>query len=864
MEGQDAKKKKTEEAFQKWLSLLKGGDTPETIQFLADQDVDVRAGLEEMLGQYKNLVKETKAANIEGGGHVEIADAPSGEKILGDFRLLRELGRGGVGVVWEAEQVSLGRRVALKLLAPHFGNNPLFIERFQMEAEVGSQISHSSVIQTLSVGEASGTHFIAQELVSGGKNLADEISFLRGKSELGENRYREVAEFFRKVAEGLAAAHGLDVVHRDLKPSNILLTDAGDPKVADFGLAKIKDELDFEDSDTEQIVGTPYYMSPEQAASSKIGVDHRTDIFSLGATLYEALTFQRAFEGDTGPQVLERILMEDPPDPDDVRAGIPSELSLICMKALEKNRKRRYQTMADFGADLERFLKDEPIKARKPGLHIRAAKWSRRHPVLSVSGSIAVASFCVISWLLAGNVSARVAAETAKQKAAGAAAVAVEGKEKREEVVDFLVGLFQSEKETVSAEEVLERGERRLKESLAEQPVLRARLLRTLGEVHKNLGRYETSEPFLKEALVILEEHLAPKSEDALDCLHSLGALMIDLDKISEGRAFLERSVAGKLEVLGEESPSTLFTQSILADALRKNLKWAEAEALGRQTLERQRRVLGLVDEDTIGTMLGLAETLVKRERVNEAEDLVRQSLGELKSLVGLDHPLALLASHNLGSILYSQQRLDIARDVFIETLEGRRRIYPPDHSYVTTTANNLAAVHFGLGEYGKAESIWRERLPSLRKMFSDSHQMVVVCRVNLSWAALMAGRFVEAEKEFRALAEEFTAEEFPEYHINAVEGLARVAAVKKDWLRVEALFRQTIPLREDHLGGPQHSQVARASLADALFMQKKLHEAEDIARKLVGETASSDPYLESRQALLKKIRQALNSEKMQ
>ena len=173
---------------------------------------------------------------------------------------------------------------------------------------------HANIVQIHEAGVSEGRHFIAMEYLP---HTLDEVLKRRGRL-----RFLDAVNLIANVAGALQAAHKANIIHRDLKPQNILLTDAGVPKVADFGLAKIKDELDFEDSDTEQIVGTPYYMSPEQAVSSKIGVDLRTDIFSLGATLYEALTLQRAFEGDTGPQVLERILMEDPPDPDDVRGAL--------------------------------------------------------------------------------------------------------------------------------------------------------------------------------------------------------------------------------------------------------------------------------------------------------------------------------------------------------------------------------------------------------------------------------------------------------------------------------------------------------------------------------------------------------------
>jgi len=181
--------------------------------------------------------------------------------------------------------------------------------------------------------------------------------------------------------------------------------------VTDFGLAKIEDALAL--SRTGEFAGTPYYMSPEQAASRRIGIDYRTDIFSLGVTLYEALTFTRAFDGDTSQQVLKKILLDDPTDPRKLRARIPRDLSVICLKALEKKPENRYQAMADFSDDLRRYLKDEPIMAKPPGPITRTLKWTRRHPVISVAGTVAALAFVAVSVLLWHAVEAKKATAAA-------------------------------------------------------------------------------------------------------------------------------------------------------------------------------------------------------------------------------------------------------------------------------------------------------------------------------------------------------------------------------------------------------------------------------------------------------------------
>jgi hypothetical protein len=280
--------------------------------------------------------------------------------VFGDYRLIQELGRGGMGVVFEAEQTSLSRRVALKLLSPHHNLSPTAQERFRREAEAGARLRHPGIVTVHAVGEESGVHYIAQELVPAGYSLGDLLAQDPRNPDSKLLTFPEVAELFARIADALQAAHEAGVIHRDIKPSNILLDEARNPKVADFGLAKVVDQLAL--SRSGDLAGTPFYRSPEQARSNK-DIDHRTDLFSLGASLYEALTHRRAFEGDTGQLVLQKILDEDPVDPRRIRSQLPVDLSVICLKCLEKRPQERYSSMAEFADDLRRFLRHEPIAA---------------------------------------------------------------------------------------------------------------------------------------------------------------------------------------------------------------------------------------------------------------------------------------------------------------------------------------------------------------------------------------------------------------------------------------------------------------------------------------------------------------------
>ena len=297
--------------------------------------------------------------------------------ILGEFTLIQRLGRGGMGEVWEAQQEGLERRVALKLLLPERVNQKS-LDFFAREARAGGRLAHPGIISVFGIGESEGLHWISMELIEGACDLKRSLEGVRGEAELPEDYYQQVTGFVAQVADALGAAHAADVIHRDLKPGNIMVTEDERAKVADFGLAKLVDENSL--SVAGEVAGTYFYMSPEQVATKRAGLDHRTDIFSLGVVLYEMLTLVRPFEGDTTEQVAQKILWEDAPSPIEIRSKVPLDLAVICNKAMEKDPGRRYGTMAELAADLRRYLADEPILARPLGAAARLQKWVRRNP----------------------------------------------------------------------------------------------------------------------------------------------------------------------------------------------------------------------------------------------------------------------------------------------------------------------------------------------------------------------------------------------------------------------------------------------------------------------------------------------------
>ncbi|KAA3611835.1 MAG: hypothetical protein DWQ01_07050 [Planctomycetota bacterium] len=370
-----------------YLELRRTGASPEESTFLEGVPEDMREDLADLLRDQEFFDWQL------GKG---IPGLQPGD-VLGDFRLQREIGSGGMSVVWEAEQISLGRKVALKFLAPPVANLR-WLTRLQREARAGARLAHPGIVQIHSVGTERGCHFLVQELVPGERNLAKSLAQRRSVSRPTWPDFRRIAGFFLELAETMEFAHQAGVIHRDIKPSNILIAPSGKPKISDFGLAMLSGDPSV--TGTGEFLGTPYYVSPEQAMYKRVPIDARTDIFSLGVTFFEALTLQRAFDGDSIPQVLDRILHFDPPDPRRLRSQIPRDLAVICMKAMEKNPDRRYRSMKALAEDLRCYLADLPISAQPISRLRMAGKWLRRHPIISYSGAIASVSFLAILILL--------------------------------------------------------------------------------------------------------------------------------------------------------------------------------------------------------------------------------------------------------------------------------------------------------------------------------------------------------------------------------------------------------------------------------------------------------------------------------
>lgn len=408
--------------LEEYVQLLRSGQRPDRAEFLAryPEIAEPLSGCLDAL----DLVRSAAGDFARSGSCGSALEAATPPTMLGEFRIVREVGRGGMGVVYEAEQLPLGRRVALKVLPSAASLDPRQRQRFQIEAQAAALLHHEHIVPVFGIGFDQGVHYYAMQFIDG-RPLTEIIRELRpvsprethmesgptvpapgsttttggfpparsaGSSATQWRDCRAVTRLGIQAALALEHAHDIGVIHRDIKPSNLLIDARGHLWVADFGLARLPHE-DHDLTRTGDLVGTLRYMSPEQVSGERGEVDPRVDVYALGVTLYELLTLQPAFDARDRQELLRRILHDDPIAPRRINPSIPRDLETIVLKAISKEPWARYGSARALADDLRRFLDDQTILARRPGLMDRAVKWTRRHR----AGVVAAASALVLT-----------------------------------------------------------------------------------------------------------------------------------------------------------------------------------------------------------------------------------------------------------------------------------------------------------------------------------------------------------------------------------------------------------------------------------------------------------------------------------
>jgi serine/threonine protein kinase len=588
-------------------------------------------------------VRELLAAHNESKGPLDVRPPGLGATVnegpvteaagtvIGPYKLLEQIGEGGFGVVFMAEQQEpIRRKVALKVLKPGMDSKQV-IARFEAERQALALMDHPNIAKVLEAGQTgSGRPYFVMDLVKG-----LPITAYCDQRQLTT---RERLELFLHVCLAVQHAHQKGIIHRDLKPSNVLVTQQDGAllaKVIDFGIAKavgqqLTDKTLF--TGFAQLIGSPLYMSPEQAALSNVDVDTRSDIYSLGVVLYELLTGTTPFDKDrfqgTSYEEMRRIIREEEPprpstristlgqaattiseqrktDPRRLSQLFRGELDWIVMKCLEKDRNRRYETASALAADVQRYLQDEPVQACPPSVFYRCRKFARRNRVvMAITG-------CVLAALAIGSGLATWQwrlAESRRLQADKSAAIA---QAINQFFVKDLLGAASPEEalgKKLTVEEVLDKAAKKVGSAFPNQPEVEASVRMAIAETYVNLGLYSKAEPHVHNALELRAGTLGDEHPDTLDCVDLMGTVLAWQERQAGAEVLLREALVTARRALGDEHPSTLSLLRTHARVLSELGRFPEAEAIARQYLAAQRSIRGPKDEETLLAMQSLSE----------------------------------------------------------------------------------------------------------------------------------------------------------------------------------------------------------------------------------------------------------------
>ncbi len=751
---------------------------------------------------------------------------------VGPYRIVKQLPEGGMGMVYIAEQSApIHRRVALKVIKPGMDTKQT-LARFETEREALALMNHPNVARVLDAGATEkGRPFFVMEYVEG-----QPITNYCDAQRLNlPDRLR----LFIEVCQAVQHAHQKGIIHRDIKPSNVLVTEVDGkptPKVIDFGIAKATQQRLTERTfftEKGQFIGTPGYMSPEQAEMTGVDIDTRSDVYSLGALLYELLIGVPPFENkifrEASLAEIQRIIREvDPPKPstrvgtlDDgsARAAenrnaeprtltrtIRGDLDWIVMKCLEKDRTRRYAAANDMVLEIQRFLINEPVDAGPPSATYRFRKFARRNKVpLGVATLVFVvllgaAVFSTRQYLTAD--AARRGEAEAREDAEKDRDAAETARDEAEQVTKFLTDTLAAadpfkQGKDVTVREVLDQASEKIGERFAGKPLVEACLKSTVGLTYHALGDDDRAESHLADAVVIYRRILGEHDPRTRLATNMLSVVMGNRGNYGASEALFRSTLEIQRRVLGEENPNTLDSMNDLAIALWPQGRYTEAEELHRKALEIQRRVLGEEHPDTLNSMNYLALVLGRQGRYTEAEELYRKTLEIDNSVLGERHMSTLALINNLAINLGAQGRYSEAEELHRKTLEIQRRTLGEENPDTLMTMFTLANVLNDEGRYPEAEELHRKTLEIRRRVLGDEHPFTLMSMKNLSEVLALEGRYSEAEELLRKALEirrRVLGKEHP-HTLGSMWNLADLLLDKSQYIEAEELAGEALAI---------------------------------------------------------------------
>jgi serine/threonine protein kinase len=802
------------------------------------------------------------------------APALHGRPSLPGYEILREVHRGGQGVVYQAIQQSTGRTVAVKVLreGPFAGGSDRL--RFEREVSILAQLKHRSIIGILDRGDAAGNHYLVMDFVEG-----RPLDRHARECNLSLN---ERLELFARVCDAVSAAHLRGVIHRDLKPGNILVDAAGDPWILDFGLAKSSEDdsnLAQTATRTGQFVGSLAWAAPEQAMGLLTEVDIRSDVYSLGVMLYQLMTDRLPYStvGDLA-QALTNIRSAEPIRPSTLSPEIDDDLETIVLKCLAKEPARRYQSVGELARDVRHRLNNEPVEAKRDSGWYVLSKTIQKYKV----GVAVAAAFVVLSTASAIALSVLYSRSRTLVKDLETSSVKTRTEaEKSRQIAQFAQGMLSGIDPATAGDmdkklmhKVLDDAAARVESELSDTPEVEAAIRLTIGDTYRVLGEYAAAEPHVARALELRRQVLGNESEDTLKAMavaasvsrfagryetaeqlyrewyetsrrvlgeeypgtltamNNLSTLYQNTGRSQEAESLLSRALEVQRRSLGDEHASTLITRANLGDVYRSLRRYDEAEAILKQVLEAQRRLFGREHPDTLVTLNTLVRVYNQSGRPADAEPLCRELLKARRRVLGNEHPLTLNATNELGYLYLNQSRLDDAEPLFANAIEIQRHTLGEEHADTLASRLNLARVMFERRQLSRAEELLSPTLAGLRRTLGELHPHTLSAANGLGMIYTAMARPADAERIYRELLTiHRSAQPADEMQVSTGIGqLLPTLLVQGKYVEAETLTRECLEIRQRLLPPEDPRQFSGMSmLGEAIAGQSRFAEAEPL-----------------------------------
>lgn len=786
---------------------------------------------------------------------------------IGNFTIMRVLGQGGMGTVYEARQESPRRPVALKIIRAGF-LSPQMLRRFGQESQVLGRLQHPGIAQVYEAGVFNDDHgnslpFFAMEFIKGVplNSYADSRS-------LGS---RARMELLARVCDAVYHAHQKGVIHRDLKPGNILVDESGQPKILDFGVARATDS-DLQQTtlqtDIGQIIGTLPYMSPEQISGDPGELDTRSDVYALGVIAYELLAgrLPHNLQKKMIHEAARIIREEEPAKLSSINRTLKGDVETIVVKALEKNKARRYQSAESFASDIRRYLADEPIAARPASAWYQLAKFSRRNKALV--GGVVVAFLLLAAGLVGTSYGLRQALlardgeADAKQEALRETQRAKEAelqtKARADElqlVADFQSGMIDKLNPIAAGNEltadVLTNFARGL--SIARPPIPEDQhpaLIEAFKKHWQYVNATDASREFidrtlLKPALATIAEKFKDQPIVAAQLRQALVTQYTNLGLYESAMAIQVGVLADRRRLLGEDHLNTINSIEHMGQLAQARGKLADAELHFRDAYERRQRTQGDDDRQTLTALNNLGDLYRNSGKLDLAEPLLSRSLASFRRVYGNDDYHTITSMNTLGQVYMRQGKPELAEPLWREAYQTGRRVYGDDDRRLLVWANNYAAVLLALNKLDEAEPLRRETLQRARRLLGNDHPDTAIFVNNMGLLLQRRGKFDEAEVFFREGLEsrrKLMGDDDPST-LKSIEFLGALYREQGKLDQAEAQFRLALAGRRRIAPqGDARVQENLADLAGVLDALNRPAESEPLLRELLDARVASLP----------------------